>query len=75
MEMKVSQKNGAIWMLRQIGKTPNGYISFNHDRTVNVFFWNFPDIRDSLLGIDRRTARLLARRINQALDETKYPQP
>lgn len=60
-----------VWATYPIGKYPYAYVATEGEKNVSINF--FPD--DSGVGagisLTRAHARLLAKRINQCLDETK----
>jgi hypothetical protein len=55
---------GVIWGLRIRDDVPNGYVRTLDDDHLLLFF------EGAGICIDRRSARLLAKRINQCLDQT-----
>lgn len=68
MEMK--RRDNVLWSCRKFGVYPNGYARCDGNDSLAVFV-EPGDGRSYGLRIDRKLARLLARRINQCLDGTK----
>ncbi len=63
-------KPGITWMLRKFSKYPNGQVSTASEKDLIVSIYPEPG-KGYGFTIDRRTARQLAKRINQCLDDTK----
>lgn len=60
---------GVVWAARPIGQYPQAYITVNDDGEIQIAY--HPDPGPGLAFVlNRRLARLVARRINQALDQT-----
>jgi len=59
---RLKHLENVIWPARRVGKFPNAFISFDSRGRILIEAFN------NNVCFDRRTARLVARRINQALD-------
>ena len=58
-----------VWPMRRIGVYPQWIVRTSDESTLEVQF--FPDAGDGLgFKISRSDARMLARRLNQCLDDT-----
>lgn len=79
--VKVAKRNrpSVLWMLRRFGHDgPNGYVQIGRDGRVRFqldavpwsLTWGDGDSKAVNVILDRRTARLLAKRILLALEET-----
>jgi hypothetical protein len=66
--VKVKRVDNVIWACREIGKYPNGHVSC--DGNFIRIAAEPGDGHSYILRLDRKLARLLARRINQCLDQT-----
>ena len=64
-------KPGSIWMMRSPGKYPNGEVSTTLDGRLSLSYYEKRIGYITGISMSRRDARLLAKRINQCLDETK----
>lgn len=65
-----SRAPGSLWMMRYPQTYPNGYVrTIDNERIVIAQFENDTDIGQSMV-LDRKDARLLAKRINECLDAT-----
>ena len=66
--MKISKKvQNRLWACFRPGKYPNGYVSILENGEVDIQIY-MKTTDGFALTIPRRLARMLARRINQALD-------
>lgn len=65
-----NRRPGTTWFMRQVSVYPNGYVTTHEGDLVGVYYFDsFGDAQTILLR--RRDARLLAKRINQCLDDTR----
>jgi hypothetical protein len=60
-----------IWAVKKIGNYPNAYVMTTADGNVRLEYFHKFGTRGFSLEMPRGYARLLARRINQCLEETK----
>jgi hypothetical protein len=60
-----------IWAVKKIGHYPNAYVMTTADGGVRLEYFHDMGERGFSLEMPRGYARLLARRINQCLEETK----
>lgn len=60
-----------IWLMRKVGTYPNAYVETVDKDRVAIAFLNREPIPSWAVELTRRDARLLAKRINQCLDETR----
>lgn len=60
-----------IWQARAMGAYPNGHVRTGPAKTIEVFVEVGDGYSHGLRIPNRRLARLIAKRINQCLDETK----
>lgn len=67
--MKVKRVDNVVWICRELGKYPNGSVRCDGEDRVVVSV-EPGDGKSYGLCIPRTLARLLARRINQCLDDT-----
>lgn len=59
-----------MWALRKVGVYPNGFVrTLEDDKVLVTFHEEYGDVQFIKLG--RRDARLLAKRINECLDQTR----
>lgn len=59
------------WASKKIGVYPNTMIKTLENNMIQIQFFPEKDRDGIAFNLDRRHARLLAKRINQCLDETK----
>lgn len=64
-------KESTIWAVRQIGEYPNFYVKTDGDRCLEISSVREETVYAYSISFTRRDARLLAKRINQCLDETR----
>ncbi len=60
-----------FWSVKKIGIYPNSYVQTTEDNKISISLFHEKDADGAGFKIDRRFARLLSKRINQCLDETK----
>jgi len=60
-----------IWMLRRPGTYPNGHVRTASGDLIEVAYYFREDAEPEWFVLSRIEARLLAKRINQCLDETR----
>ena len=63
-------KPSVIWPTRRIGVYPQFYLATVDSKNIKLAYCS-ANMGGVVFHIDRRHARLLAKRINQMLDETK----
>lgn len=64
-------KPTTFWAVKKIGVYPNSYVQTTEDNMISISLFHEKDVDGIGFKIDRRFARLFAKRINQCLDETK----
>lgn len=64
---------GTAWFLRPPPTYPNGYVTTESGDEIQVVFSEREGSSPAAMYMSRRDARLLAKRINQCLDETVKP--
>jgi len=62
--------NGGIWITRPIGVRPTQYVQAKGEQ-IHISFFPRSEADGWGVTLSRADARLLARRINQCLDETR----
>lgn len=60
-----------IWIARKLGKYPNFEVKTENNKEISISYFYEKEKDGFKLIIDRKLSRLLAKRINQCLDETK----
>jgi len=62
----------SLYIFRKLGKQPNSAVEYENGKIIVIAAWGDRGIIEQRLILDRRTARLLAKRILQCLEETKH---
>jgi len=60
-----------IWMMRRIGVYPNGWVETASDDRIAISYTHGIGHGVYRIELSRKDARLLAKRINQCLDDTR----
>lgn len=60
-----------VWAARPVGAYPNFYVEVGPNNTIELFISEHKGQTMEGLRVDRKLARLVAKRINQCLDDTK----
>lgn len=64
-------KPAVLWAMHKVGRYPNVYLSTVDNKTIKLkYYWQRGGDGISI-NLSRRMAGLLARRLNQILDQTK----
>ena len=64
-------KPAVLWAVHKVGRYPNAYLSTVDKATIKLEYYWRPGGDGISINLSRRMARLLARRLNQILDQTK----
>ncbi len=67
-DRKMKALGGRCWMAHKPGEYPNVEVAFTRSGLLKVMSME-SDINAYSFRLDRKTARLLAKRINEALDD------
>lgn len=59
-----------VWPTRRLGSYPQQYVRTADEQTLELSFHTEAEFAGWAVKLSRRDARMLARRINQCLDET-----
>lgn len=67
--MKPNRAPNTSWMMRTPGTYPNGYVRTLPGDRIQISYYDHQHHPQTIM-LDRQDARLLAKRVNQCLDET-----
>ena len=64
-----NRKPGSVWTLRRIGQSANVFVRTKENEMVEIVFEDLNGI--AAVSLTRKDARLLAKRVNKCLDDSK----
>ncbi len=67
----MGKHKNAVWPVKPVGEYPQIYVATQNDKEIYLQFHKEQGPAGIRLVMSRRQARMLARRINQCLDDTK----